>query len=84
MPPIPWAAAEVATPDGRSLQSTAKRRGGRGQAIRPMRPYRSAEPGAPVRAEALPVRSMPSPSPMTQMPSTQANDTASAVRTVPL
>ncbi len=49
-----------------------------------MRPYSSAAPGAPVSAEALPVRSMPSPSPMTQTPSTQANDTASAVRTVPL
>ena len=35
--PIPWAAAEVATPAGRSLQSI-QRRGGRGQAMRPMSP----------------------------------------------
>ena len=79
--PMPWAAADEATPTGRSLQST-QRRGGRGQAMRPSSPYMSTDPGAPVSALAVPVRSMPMPSPMTQTPSTQTNDTASAGRTV--
>ncbi len=41
----------------------------------------STDPGAPVSALAVPVRTIPRPSPMTQMPSAQTNDTARAGRT---
>ena len=44
--------------------------------MRPRSPYISTDPGAPVSAVAVPVRSMPRPSPMTQTPRTQTNDTA--------
>ena len=40
------------------------------------------DPGAPVSAVAVPVKSMPSPSPRTQTPRAQKNDTTSAGRTV--
>ena len=54
----------------------------RGHAMRPSSPYISTEPGAPVRAEAVPVRSMPMPSPKNQTPSTHTKDRTSAGRTV--
>ncbi len=77
--PMPWAAADEAMPTG--CESSAGR-GALGQHIRPMSPYMSTPPGAPVNALAVPVRIIPSPSPKTQTPSTQANDTASAGLTV--
>jgi hypothetical protein len=46
--PMPWAAAELATPTERSDQST-DRRGWRGHAIKPSRPYKSREEGVPHR-----------------------------------
>jgi hypothetical protein len=42
----------------------------------------STDPGAPVRAVAVPVRIMPNPSPKNQTPSTQKNEMAKAGRTV--
>ncbi len=40
--------------------------------------YRNTEPGAPVSALAVPVSTMPMPSPKTQTPRAQANERASA------
>jgi len=40
------------------------------------------EPGAPVRAEADPVKMKPRPSPKNQTPNAQKNEMASAGRTV--
>ena len=79
--PMPWAAADDARPTGAG-SSPPRRRGALGQHMRPMSPYMSALPGAPVSALAVPVSSMPSPSPKTQTPATQAKDTASAGLTV--
>ena len=42
----------------------------------------STAPGAPVSALAVPVSSMPRPSPKTQTPATQAKDSARAGLTV--
>ena len=79
--PMPWAAADDAMPTGAESPAPS-RRGALGQHMRPMSPYMSTPPGAPVSALAVPVRIIPSPSPKTQTPSTQANDSASAGLTV--
>ncbi len=78
---MPWAAADEAMPTG-GASSAPWRRGALGQHMRPMSPYISTPPGAPVSAEAVPVRIIPNPSPKTHTPSTQAKDRASAGLTV--
>ena len=69
-------AGRPVAPVDRSAAAAGARPSGRGGRTGARRP------GRPVSALALPVRSMPRPSPMTQTPSTQTNDTASAGRTV--
>ena len=91
--PMPCAAAEDATPTRpepgsgssswpRPCRGDRDRDGDRGQAMRPSSPYMSTEPGAPVSADAVPVRSMPMPSPTNQTPRTHTKDRTSAGRTV--
>ncbi len=80
-PPMPWPAAEEAIPTGCSVTSCVWNRG---HAIIPISPYMNTYLGAPVRAEADPVKIRPRPSPKNQTPNAQKNDTARAGRTVRL
>ena len=81
---MPWAAADDATPVSSPSSAPARARAARGQAMRPSKPYRRTLPGAPVSAVAVPVSTMPRPSPKNHTPRAQAKDTARAGRTVGL
>src|SRR5215471_4375418 len=78
-PPTPRAAADDSTPTVSSSGSDVL---AVGQAMRPSMAYSKTDPGAPVSALALPVNTMPMPSPTTQIPKAQANESPSAYRTV--
>ncbi len=72
-PPTPDAEAEESTPTAASSGSRPV-----GHASSPSMAYMNTEPGAPVRALALPVRTIPIPSPSTQTPKAQAKESAKA------
>jgi hypothetical protein len=74
--------AEDARPTLGSVSSPFSVGADRGHAISPISPYRNADPGAPVRADADPVKIRPSPSPKNQTPKAQKNETTRAGRTV--
>ena len=83
-PPRPCAAGEEAMPVASSPESVPSvcRSLTRGHAIRARAPYMNTDPGAPVNAEAVPVKIIPRPSPKTQTLSDHTIETASAGRTV--
>ena len=81
-PPMPCPAAEDARPTLGSVSSASAVEADRGHAISAISPYRNTEPGAPVRADADPVKISPRPSPKNQTPNAQKNDTARAGRTI--